>query len=119
MKKLVSLFLAAVLALSLAAIPNVLAEDYDFQIAVKRHAMDKSDGYGTKPGAILAEQNTGLKIDYYEMDASVATDRVNIMLNSGTLPDAFINTISQEQLTRNRPSSPPWMNTSPRKTAPI
>lgn len=38
MKKLVSLFLAAVLALSLAAIPNVLAEDYDFQIAVKRHA---------------------------------------------------------------------------------
>lgn len=30
MKKLVSLFLAAVLALSLAAIPNVLAEDYDF-----------------------------------------------------------------------------------------
>lgn len=27
MKKLVSLFLAAVLALSLAAIPNVLAED--------------------------------------------------------------------------------------------
>ena len=103
MKKLVSLFLAAVLALSLAAIPNVLAEDYDFQIAVKRHAMDKSDGYGTKPGAILAEQNTGLKIDYYEMDASVATDRVNIMLNSGTLPDAFINTISQEQLTRNLP----------------
>ena len=64
MKKLVSLFLVAVLALSLAAIPNVLAEDYDFQIAVKRHAMDKSDGYGTKPGAILAEQNTGLKIDY-------------------------------------------------------
>ena len=103
MKKLVSLFLAAVLALSLAAIPNVLAEDYDFQIVVKRHAMDKSDSYGAKPGAILAEQNTGLKIDYYEMDASVATDRVNIMLNSGTLPDAFINTISQEQITRNLP----------------
>ena len=66
MKKLISLFLVAVLALSLAAIPNVLAEDYEFTIVVQRHALDKSDGYATKPGALLAEKNTGIKIYYDE-----------------------------------------------------
>ena len=103
MKKLISLFLVAVLALSLAAIPNVLAEDYEFTIVVQRHALDKSDGYATKPGALLAEKNTGIKIYYDELEASTVNDKVGIYLATGALPDAFINTVSQNQLTRNLP----------------
>ena len=103
MKKLVSLFLAAVLALSLAAVPNVLAEDYDFQIVVQRSPFDKSEGYGTKLGAVEAEKKTGIKIEYYEVDSALVADRVSIMLASGTLPDAFINTVNQNQVLRNLP----------------
>ena len=56
MKKFLSLFLAALMLLSLFAFPAA-AEEYDYKIVVQRHALDKDDSFATKPGAILAEQN--------------------------------------------------------------
>lgn len=103
MKRFLSLVLAAALILSLAAIPGALAEDYDYRIVVQRHALDKSEGYGTKIGAIEAEKRTGLKINYEEIEASMVSEKVGVMLGTGELPDAFINTVNQSQLTKNLP----------------
>lgn len=103
MKKFLSCLLAAMMLLGMLAITGASADDYDFKIVVQRHALDKSDGYATKLGAIEAEKNTGLKIDYYELEASTVGEKVNIMLASGDLPDAFINTVNQSQLTQNMP----------------
>ena len=103
MKKFLSCLLAAMMLLGMVAISGAGADDYDFKIVVQRHALDKSDGYATKLGAIEAEKNTGLKIDYYELEASTVSEKVGIMLASGDLPDAFINTVNQSQVTQNLP----------------
>lgn len=103
MKKFLSCLLAAVMLLSLAAIPGTLAEEYDYKIVVCRHALDKSEGYGSKLGAINAEKTTGLKIEYYELDQAAVQEKVNLMLATGDLPDAFINTVGQGQLSKNLP----------------
>lgn len=103
MKKFLSCFLAVTLLLSFAAISGASAAEYDYKIVVQRHTLDKSDGYGAKVGAIEAEKRTGLKMEYYELEASTVTEKINLMLATGELPDAFINTVNQSQLTKNLP----------------
>lgn len=102
MKKFLSLFLAAMMALSLFAFPAA-AEEYDFKIVAERHALDKSEGYATKLGAIEAEKATGVKIEWYEIDAGAVSEKVNLMLATGDLPDAFLGTVGQDQLSKNLP----------------
>ena len=103
MKKFLSLVLAAIMLLSIAAIPGALADEYDYKIVVQRHALDKEEEFDTKPGAIMAEQRTGLKIDYYEIDAGAAAERINLMLATNDLPDAFINGLDATRLANNLP----------------
>ena len=103
MKKLVSLLLVLSMVLTLFSL-SAVAETQEFTIAVyRKEGLDKSSGTATKAGAVNAEATTGIKINYYEIDDSAVTEKVNIMLASGDLPDAFVHVASQTQIVSNLP----------------
>lgn len=106
MKKLLSCFIALILVLGLTALP-ALAEDAEFTIVVGRNPYDKSDGYMTKFAPQLAEKNTGVKIDFQEIEASVLGEKVNIILATGDLPDAFLSAMGETYLVENLPQFTP------------
>lgn len=102
MKRFLSLILVLNLALSLIALP-AMAEGEAFTIAVNLHGLDKSGGTANKIGPKHAEETTGIKINYYELDSASAGEKVNIMLASGDLPDAFLSIINETQVVSNLP----------------
>lgn len=102
MKRFLSLILVLSLALSLIALP-VMAEGEAFTIAVNLHALDKSGGTANKIGPKHAEETTGIKINYYELDSASDGEKVNIMLASGDMPDAFLSVINETQVVSNLP----------------
>ena len=102
MKRFLSLILVLSLALSLIALP-AMAEGEAFTIAVNLHGLDKSGGTANKIGPKHAEETTGIKINYYELDSASAGEKVNIMLASGDLPDAFLSIINETQVVSNLP----------------
>jgi ABC-type glycerol-3-phosphate transport system substrate-binding protein len=103
MKRFLSCFLALALLLSLTFIPALADDTPTFKVVVQKHALDKSDGTAAKAGPKHAEEATGIKIEYIEVDSANVTELVNLMLASGDLPDAFISTINADQITKNQP----------------
>ena len=102
MKRFLSLILVLSLALSLIVLP-AMAEGEEFTIAVRFHGLDKSDGIETKAGPRHAEETTGVKINYYAIDDGSVGEKVNIMLASGDMPDAFLSTVNETQVVSNLP----------------
>ena len=102
MKRFLSLILVLSLALSLIALP-AMAEGEAFTITVNLHGLDKSGGTANKIGPKHAEETTGVKINYYELDSASAGEKINIMLASGDLPDAFLSLLTETQVVSNLP----------------
>ena len=102
MKKFLSLLLAVSLVLCALALPAMAASD-EITIVARQHALDKSDGIATKAGPMHAEETTGVKINWYPVDDASIVDKVNIMLASGDLPDAFLSTLNEDQVVNNAP----------------
>ena len=102
MKRFLSLILVLSLTLSLIVLP-AMAEGEEFTIAVRFHGLDKSDGIETKAGPRHAEETTGVKINYYAIDDGSVGEKVNIMLASGDMPDAFLSTVNETQVVSNLP----------------
>ena len=102
MKRFLSLILVLSLALSLIALP-AMAEGEEFTITVNLHGLDKSGGTANKIGPKHAEETTGVKINYYELDSASAGEKINIMLASGDLPDAFLSLLTETQVVSNLP----------------
>lgn len=103
MKKFLSCFLALALLLSLASLPALAEDKPTFQIVVRKHTLDKSSSIATKIGALHAEEVTGVHIDYYEIDDSSVAEKVSLMLAIGELPDAFLSTATQDNISKNLP----------------
>ena len=102
MKKFLSLILAVSLVLCALALPAMAASD-EITIVARQHALDKSDGIATKAGPMHAEETTGVKINWYPVDDASIAEKVNIMLASGDLPDAFLSTLNEDQVVNNAP----------------
>lgn len=102
MKKWISLFLTAMMllggGLALAEAP-LTEEPVTFKIVVGRQVLDLSDNYNEKLAAKNAEERTNIHIDWVEL--TDAEERVNLMLASGDLPDAFLCSLKEQQLLKN------------------
>ncbi|MBQ8814521.1 MAG: extracellular solute-binding protein [Lachnospiraceae bacterium] len=66
-------------------------------IAMSKNAADLSEDFNDKLIFQLAEEATGIHIDWIPVDPEVQEERVNIMLSSD-MPDAFIKLLSEEQV---------------------
>lgn len=104
MKKLVSLILGVVLlaaSCSFAIAEPLTTEPVTFKIAIGRQVLDLSDNFNEKLAAKNAEADTGIHIDWVELITDSSTERINLMLASGDMPDAFIATLDESQVSKN------------------
>ena len=66
-----------------------------FTIAVDLHPLTKDEDFNNKEAFKMAEEATGVHIEWMPIATSDAEDKVNIMLASD-LPDAFLGTLLNE-----------------------
>lgn len=100
-----NLLLAAALAAALALpVGNVSAEEgKTFKIAVVMHPLNQDEDFNNKEIYKLAEEATGIHIEWIPISSAEAEDKVNIMLASD-LPDAFLGLIGETQISNNMDS---------------
>ena len=70
-------------------------EPVTFTIAVDLHPLTKDEDFNNKEAFKMAEEATGVHIEWMPIATSDAEDKVNIMLASD-LPDAFLGTLLNE-----------------------
>lgn len=70
----------------------ILNEPETFTIAVSKNSLSKNT-FSEKECVIETESGTNIKIEWVEIPASSWTEKTNIMLASGDLPDAFLGSI--------------------------
>lgn len=70
-------------------------------IAVKRHTADTTENWNEKAAFKMAEEATGIHIEFIELEESVMSERVNIMLASD-MPDAFWGVIGSGVIAKNK-----------------
>ena len=70
-------------------------EPVTFTIAVDLHPLTKDENFNNKEAFKMAEEATGVHIEWMPIATSDAEDKVNIMLASD-LPDAFLGTLLSE-----------------------
>ena len=99
MKKTLSMVLALVLAICMAlpalAETNALPlseETVNFTIMVKKQDLSQNT-YAEKECVIYTEQKTNIHINWIEVSSSAWTEKVNLTLASGDLPDAFLGEV--------------------------
>ena len=104
MKKWMSLLLCCLMLASscACALAEPLTEEpVTFRIAIGRQVLDLSDNFNEKLAAQLAEADTNIHADWVELIIDSSTERVNLMLASGDMPDAFISVLSEQQVLKN------------------
>lgn len=75
----------------------------ELTIAVKKNTADKTEDWNEKIAFQMAEEATGIHIDFIELEESVMSERVNIMLASGDdMPDAFWGVIGSGTIAANK-----------------
>ncbi len=70
----------------------ILNEPETFTIAVSKNSLSKNT-FAEKECVIQTENETNIKIEWVEIPSSSWTEKTNIMLASGDLPDAFLGSI--------------------------
>lgn len=75
----------------------------ELTIAVKRNTADMTENWNEKEAFKMAEEATGIHINFVELEESVMSERVNIMLASGDdMPDAFWGVIGSGTISANK-----------------
>lgn len=72
----------------------------EITIAVNKRLSDKSESFNDKPIFKMAEEATGIHINWIEVDEAAATEKTNIMLTSD-MPDAFLWLLNESQIATN------------------
>lgn len=73
----------------------------ELEIAVYKNGSDTGKSFADKPVVKMAEEATGIHINWIEVEASVAEERTSVMLSSGELPDAMLGLVSTSTLSAN------------------
>ena len=105
MKRLVSLFLALVMVLSMsAALAEVTypltTEPVTITIAVAQHDADVVEDFNTKYAIKQAEEVTGVHIEWIPIIEGNTTEKVATML-AGDLPDVFLGLVNDTMIQQN------------------
>lgn len=67
----------------------IAAEDITLQICVERHSYDQTKSYSEKAAFKNVFEETGIQLDWMELAAGTASEKVPLMLASDDLPDVF------------------------------
>ena len=84
----------------------IVKEPETLKIAVLRHNLDTTESFDEKPAFKDLEAETGIKIEWIEIPASTASERVSVML-AGDLPDVFWGLLSDNDIVKNTESFVP------------
>ena len=90
------ILLAALVLLSLA-LPAIADDVPEFTIAVRRNAQQYIS-QDELPFWQKVQEDLGIKINWIEIPSTSVTEKVNLMLAGGDLPDAFIYCVSNDML---------------------
>ena len=90
------ILLAALVLLSLA-LPAIADDVPEFTIAVRRNAQQYIS-QDELPFWQMVQEDLGIKINWIEIPSTSVTEKVNLMLAGGDLPDAFIYCVSNDML---------------------
>lgn len=90
------ILLAALVLLSLA-LPAIADDVPEFTIAVRRNAQQYIN-QDELPFWQKVQEDLGIKINWIEIPSTSVTEKVNLMLAGGDLPDAFIYCVSNDML---------------------
>ena len=104
MKKLVSVLLAVLLALSCVALAEVTypltTEPVTIKIAVAQHDADVVEDFNTKYAIADAEKVTGVHIEWIPLIEGNTSEKVATML-AGDLPDVFLGLLNDTMIVQN------------------
>lgn len=70
-------------------------------VAVNKAALDKGESFNDKPIFQMAEEATGIHVEFIEIEEANNGDKMNIILASGDLPDAFLGVLNENQMASN------------------
>ena len=69
----------------------------ELTIAVLREPQDQTKSYNEKPAIKMAEEATGIHINWIELERGTESEKVNIMLTAD-MPDAILGLVSEQQI---------------------
>lgn len=85
----------------------IAAEPITISVAKERHMLDTTKSYNEKAAFIDVAENTGITIEWTELAAGTAAEKVPIMLAGGDMPDVFWALLSDAQVLQNESSLQP------------
>lgn len=79
----------------------IVNEPVTINVVKERHMLDTTESYNEKAAWKNIPDETGITIEWTELAAGTATERVPLMLSSGDLPDVFWGCLSDAQILQN------------------
>ena len=79
----------------------IVVEPITISVAKERHMLDTTTSYNEKPAWENIAEETGITIEWMELAAGTAAERVPLMLAGGDMPDVFWALLSDAQVLQN------------------
>ena len=79
----------------------IVTEPVTISVAKERHMLDTTKSLNEKPSFVNITEETGVTIEFIEMAAGTAAEKVPLMLAGGDLPDVFWGALSDAQVLTN------------------
>ena len=79
----------------------IVVEPITISVAKERHMLDTTTSYNEKPAWKNIAEETGITIEWVELAAGTAAERVPLMLAGGDMPDVFWALLSDAQVLQN------------------
>ena len=79
----------------------IVTEPVTLTIAKERHMLDTTKSYNEKASFKNITEETGLTLEYVELAAGTAAEKVPLMLAGGDMPDVFWALLSDAQILQN------------------
>ena len=79
----------------------IVNEPVTLNVVKERHMLDTTESYNEKAAWANITEETGITIEWTELAAGTAAERVPLMLSSGDLPDVFWAALSDAQVLQN------------------
>lgn len=79
----------------------IVNEPVTLNVVKERHMLDTTESYNEKAAWANITEETGITIEWTELAAGTAAERVPLMLSSGDLPDVFWAVLSDAQVLQN------------------
>lgn len=79
----------------------IVNEPVTLNVVKERHMLDTTESYNEKAAWANITEETGITIEWTELAAGTAKERIPLMLSSGDLPDVFWGALSDAQVLQN------------------